>query len=80
MKLDFVGFDPDGGILRRLVAEMGPVRRLKTIVQAFLVDIECHPLAAVLVNEVAACAPGTAVGCLDGLGLSSRVKKIRLYK
>ena len=80
MKLDFVVFGPDGGIARRLVADMGPVRPLKTIVKAFLVDTECRAIAALLVNEVVACAPGTAVGCLDGLGLSSRVKEIKLYK
>ena len=80
MKLDLVGFDTDGGILRRLITEMGPVRAAKTVVRAFIVDIDCHQLGAVLVNDVTACAPGEPGACLDGLGLSSRIKAVRLYK
>ena len=80
MKLDLVGFDTDGGIVRRLITDMGPVRAAKTVVRAFIVDIDCHQLGAVLVNDVTACAPGEPGTCLDGLGLSSRVKTVRLYK
>ena len=80
MKLDLVGFDTDGGIVRRLITEMGPVRATKTVVRAFIVDIDCHQLGAVLVNDVTACAPGEPGTCLDELGLSSRVKTVRLYK
>jgi hypothetical protein len=80
MKLDFVVFGADGGIMRRLIADMGPVRPIKTVVKAFNVDAECGTIAALLVNDVAACAPGTAAACLDGLTLSSRLKEIRLYK
>ena len=79
MKLDLVGFDTDGGIVRRLITDMGPVRAAKTVVRAFIVDIDCHQ-GAVLVNDVTACAPGEPGTCLDGLGLSSRVKTVRLYK
>jgi hypothetical protein len=80
MKLDLVGFDTEGVILRRLITEMGPVPAAKTVVRAFIVDIDCHQLGAVLVNDVTACAPGEPGACLDGLGLSSRVKTVRLYK
>jgi hypothetical protein len=80
MKLDLVGFDTDGGIVRRLITDMGPVRAAKTVVRAFIVDIDCHQLGAVLVNDVTACAPGEPGTCLDVLGLSSRVKTVRLYK
>jgi hypothetical protein len=80
MKLDLVGFDTEGSIVRRLITEMGPVRAAKTVVRAFIVDIDCHQLGAVLVNDVTACAPGEPGACLDGLGLSSRVKTVRLYK
>ena len=80
MKLDLVGFGTEGGILRRLITEMGPVRPAKTVVRAFIVDIDCHQLGAVLVNDVTACAPSEPGACLDGLGLSSRVKTVRLYK
>jgi hypothetical protein len=37
-------------------------------------------MAAILVNDVTACTPGNPPACLDALGLSSRVKEIRLYK
>jgi hypothetical protein len=73
-------FGTDGGILRRFVTEMGPVRAAKTVVRTFIVDIDCPQLGAVLVNDVTACAPGEPGACLDGLGLSSRVKALRLYK
>jgi hypothetical protein len=80
MKLDLVAFGTDGGIMRRLIAEMGPIRPQKTIVKTYLVDAECKTIAALLVNDVTACAPGTTTACLDGLALSSRVKEIKLYK
>jgi hypothetical protein len=80
MRLDLVVFGSDGGILRRLIAEMGPVRPVKTMVRSFLIDAECRQLGAVLVNDVAACVPGEPAACLDGLGLSSRSKGVRLYK
>src|SRR5262245_24308545 len=71
MKLDLVVFSSDGGILRRLLAEMGPVRPVKTIVRAFVIDAECAKIGSVLVNEVNACEPGHAYSCLDGFTLSS---------
>ena len=80
MKLDLVLFGSDGSILRRLLTEFGPVRPVKTIVRAFLVDTECRQIGSILVNEVAACAPGNPNTCLDGLAVSSRVKDVRLYK
>ena len=80
MRLDLVVFGSDGGILRRLLTEMGPVRPAKTMVRSFLVDAECRQLGAVLVNDVAACVPGEPAACLDGLALSSRLKGVRLYK
>jgi hypothetical protein len=55
-------------------------RPLKTIVKAYLVEAECRAISAIPVNDVTACAPGTATACLDGLVLSSRVKEIRLSK
>jgi hypothetical protein len=80
LKLDLVVFGTDGGIMRRLITEMAPVRAAKTIVRAFLVDAECRQLGAILVNDVTACAPGEPGACLDGLALSSRLKGLRLYK
>jgi hypothetical protein len=81
MKLDLVVFGTDGGILRRLITEMAPVRAAKTIVRAFLIDAECGQIGAILVNDVTTCAPeGEPGACLDGLALSSRLKSLRLYK
>jgi hypothetical protein len=80
MKLDLVLFGLDGSILLRLLTEMGPVRPAKTMVRSFQVDAECRQLGAILVNDVAACVPGEPAACLDGLGLSSRLKGVRLYK
>jgi hypothetical protein len=80
LKLDLVVFGTDGGISRRLITEMGPIRPKKTSVRAFLVDTDCKAMAAILVNDVTACTPGNPPACLDALGLSSRVKDIRLYK
>jgi hypothetical protein len=80
MKLDLVAFGSDGGILRRLITEMGPVRAAKTMVRAFAIDTDCKQIGSILVNDVAACAPGEPGACLDGLGLSSRLKALRFYK
>jgi hypothetical protein len=80
MKLDLVVFGSDGGILRRLLTEMGPVRPLKTAVRAFVIDVECGQIGSVLVNDVTACAPRNPNDCLDGLALSSRLKDLRFYK
>jgi hypothetical protein len=80
MKLDLVAFGADGGILRRLITEMGPVRAAKTMVRTFVVDAECAQMGAILVNDVVACTPGEPGACLDGLALSSRLKALRFYK
>jgi hypothetical protein len=80
MKLDLVAFGTDGGILRRLVTEMAPLRPTKTVVRAFLVDAPCSQLGAILVNDVTACAPAEPDACLDRLMPSSRLKSLRLYK
>jgi hypothetical protein len=79
LKLDLAVFDRDGVVRRRLVTDLGPVRRQKTIVKSFELDGECQ-VGAILVNDVAACAPADPGACLDRLGLSSRVPGVRLYK
>jgi hypothetical protein len=80
MKLDLVVFGADGGIMRRLITEMAPLRPIKTVVRVFLVEAECRQVGAILVNDVTACVPSDSNACLDRLELSSRVKGIRLYK
>jgi hypothetical protein len=81
LKLDLVLFGHDGAITRRLVADMAPLRPMKTMVRAFVVDAECPQISAILVNDVTACMPSVNPNaCLDRLELSSRVKNVRLYK
>lgn len=80
LKLDLVLFGRDGVIAHRLMAEMGPLRAAKTVVKAFAIGSACDDLGAVLINDVAACAPAAADACLDRLALSSRVAGVTLYK
>lgn len=79
LKLDLAVFNRDGGIQHRLITEMGPVRAAKTIVKAFEIDLDCARIGSVLVNDVAACAPGSPSECLDRLALASRTPA-RLFK
>jgi hypothetical protein len=80
MKLDLVVFGADGGIMRRLLTEMGPLRPIKTVVRTFVVDADCRQIGAILLNDVAACTAASTGTCVDRIELSSRVKDIRLYK
>jgi hypothetical protein len=80
LKLDLAVFNRDGVVQRRIVIEMGPVRRAKTMVRTFEIDGDCGQIGSILVNDVTACAPGEPAACLDRLTLSSRVSGIKLYK
>ncbi|QIG49749.1 Tat pathway signal sequence domain protein [Nordella sp. HKS 07] len=80
LKADLIIFGKDGGIAKRLIAELGPVRMNKTSVKIFAIDVACADIAGVLLNDVASCAPDAAPeACLDRLSLSSRLD-IRFYK
>lgn len=80
LKLDLAVFGREGGIQRRLIVELGPVRASKTVVRAFDVEGDCGQIGSVLVNDVTACAPGDPGTCLDRLSLSSRSSAVRLFK
>ena len=80
LKLDLALFNSEGAVYRRMIVDLAPVRSAKTIVKTFAVEGECAQLGAVLINEVAACAPGDPNACLDALALSSRLKGVRFYK
>jgi hypothetical protein len=80
LKLDLALFDTAGAVYRRMIVDLAPVRSAKTIVKTFAVEGECAQLGSILVNEVAACAPGDPNACLDALALSSRLKGVRFYK
>jgi len=80
LKLDLAVFGTDGAIQRRLVAEMGPVRKAKTVVRTFELEGECGKIGSILVNDVTACAPPDASVCLDRLELLSRLPAVRFFK
>jgi len=77
---DLAIFNREGIIQRRLVAEMGPVYRSKTIIKTFEIDGECGQIGSSLVNDITAWAPGDPGLCLDRLVLSSRVPSISLFR
>ena len=77
---DLAIFNREGIIQRRLVAEMGPVYRSKTIIKTFEIEGECGQIGSILVNDITACTPGDPGMCLDRLVLSSRVPNITLFK
>jgi hypothetical protein len=77
---DLAIFNRDGIIQRRLVAEMGPVYRSKTIIKTFEIEGECGQIGSILVNDITACTPGDPGLCLDRLVLSSRVPSITLFR
>ena len=79
-KLDLALFNTEGAVYRRMIVDLAPIRSAKTLVKTFAVEGDCAQLGAVLVNEVAACAPGDPNACLDALALSSRLKGVRFYK
>ncbi|WP_119273302.1 hypothetical protein [Taklimakanibacter deserti] len=80
LKTDLIIFGKDGGIAKRLIAEMGPVRSKKTSVKIFSIDVQCPEISGVLLNDVASCAPDAAPeACLDRLAVSSRLAT-RFYK
>jgi hypothetical protein len=77
---DLAVFNREGIIQRRLVAEMGPVYRSKTIIKTFEIEGECGQIGSILVNDITACTPGDPGLCLDRLVLSSRVPNISLFR
>ncbi len=77
---DLAIFNREGIIQRRLVAEMGPVYRAKTIIKTFEIDGDCAQIGSILINDITACSPGDPASCLDRLVLSSRVPTITLFR
>lgn len=80
LKADLIIFGKDGGIAKRLIAELGPIRPKKTSVKIFALELACPEISGVLLNDVASCAPdATPEACLDRLQVSSRLAT-RFYK
>ena len=80
LKPDLVIFNREGVIARRLVAEMGPVNRAKTIIRTFEIENECTEIISILINSLVACTPRDPAECLDVLVVSSRTPGIVLFK
>jgi hypothetical protein len=77
---DLAIFNREGIIQRRLIAEMGPIYRAKTIIKTFEIEGECGQIGSILINDVTACTPGDPALCLDRLVLTSRVPGISLFR
>jgi hypothetical protein len=80
LKLDLVIFGTENTMQRRMVIEVGPVRKAKTMMRTYEVERECAQIGSILVNDIASCSPGDPASCMDQLALSSRVGSIRVYK
>ena len=80
LKPDLVIFNREGVIARRLVAEMGPVNRAKTIIRTFEIENDCGEISSILINTLVACTPRDPADCVDVLVVSSRTPGIVLYK
>lgn len=80
LKADFVVFGKDGGVSRRLAAELGPIRSHKTSVKIFEIEESCAEISGVLLNDIMACQPATGPEeCLDRIALASRVP-VKFFK
>lgn len=79
LKLDLVVFGKDGAITQRLVAEMGPLRAVKTVVKTFELAGDCDRVGSILLNDVTACTL-SETSCLDRLMPASRLPNIRFFK
>jgi len=74
--LDLVVFDRGGTIMRRLAANVAPLRPAKTMVKVFdISETTCAAIGSILVNDVIHCrdASGDVEGCVDRLSTSSKL-------
>jgi hypothetical protein len=76
LALDLVVFDRGGTIMRRLAAEVAPLRPAKTSVKVFdISETACGATGSILVNNVIHCRgkSGDVSGCVDRLSTSSKL-------
>ena len=74
--LDLVVFDRGGTIMRRLAAEVAPLRPAKTSVKVFdISETACSAIGSILVNDVIHCRDksGDPAECVDRLSTSSKL-------
>ncbi len=73
-KLDFVLFQPDGVISKRIALDLAPIKAQKRTVKLFeLEGVACEKMASILINEVMECKTeaGTLPDCLGRISTSS---------
>jgi hypothetical protein len=73
-KLDFVLFQPDGVISKRIALDLAPIKAQKRTVKLFeLEGVACEKMASILINEVMECKTeaGAVPDCLGRISTSS---------
>jgi hypothetical protein len=81
-KLDLVVFDKGGTIIKRLAADVAPLRADKETVKIFdIPDTPCAGIGSILVNDVLDCRIGDkpATDCTGVLAVSSKLS-VKLLK
>jgi len=75
-KLDLVVFDKGGTIVKRLAADVAPLRADKETVKIFdIPDTPCTGIGSILVNDVLDCRAGDkpATDCAGAIAVSSKL-------
>src|SRR5262245_52422678 len=62
-KLHLVMLGTENTMQRRMVVDIAPIRRSKTIIRTYEFERDCTQIGAILVNDVQACAPGDPSTC-----------------
>jgi hypothetical protein len=81
-KLDLVVFDKGGTIVKRLAADVAPLRSDKETVKIFdIPDTPCTAIGSILVNDVLDCRAGDkpAADCAAAIAASSKLP-VKLLK
>ena len=73
LRLEFIVFDKQGSISRRLVADLGPLKPSRTTVKVFKTADKCEAIDGLLINSAKSCGAQVPLEqCLDGIKPSSR--------
>ena len=76
-KLDLVVFDRGGTIVRRLAADIAPLRAEKTSVKVFdIPETPCSGIGSILVNDVLDCRDGAGGAVADCVGRVATASKL----
>jgi hypothetical protein len=80
LRVELALFDRAGVLQRRVLADMGPLMSGKTVLKTFLMDMSCHTIGSILLNDIPSCPPLDPSTCLDLVSLRSRIADTRFYK